>query len=137
MLFVPPRLTIEVFSCAPTLHKSMANGNYTFTLVQGETFNRVITYTDPSNTPIDLSGFSGAMEVRSPIDDSVLTEFSTTLGNMTLGGIAGTITLSANSSVTANLPAVVGNYDLFLTSPSMVASCLLSGAFEIQEAITT
>jgi len=119
------------------LNTSMSAGNYSFILTQGETFNRVITYTDINNNPINLTGFTGDMMVRSPLGEGVLIEFSTTNGAMVLGGTAGTITLSANSTTTIALPAVVGNYDLFLTSGAMVASCLLFGAFEIQEAVTT
>jgi hypothetical protein len=48
----------------------MAAGKYNFTIEQGSTVSFEIQYKDPNNIPIDLTGFSGKMMIRSDYADS-------------------------------------------------------------------
>ena len=43
----------------------MAAGRYSFVIEQGSTTNFEIQYTDSSNTPVDLTGYSGRMQIAS------------------------------------------------------------------------
>jgi hypothetical protein len=43
----------------------MAAGKYSFVIEQGATTNFEIQYKDSSNTPVDLTGYSGRMQIAS------------------------------------------------------------------------
>lgn len=43
----------------------MAAGRYSFTIEQGATTNFEIQYTDSTGTPVDLTGYSGRMQIAS------------------------------------------------------------------------
>jgi len=43
----------------------MAAGKYSFVIEQGSTTNFEIQYKDSSNTPVDLTGYSGRMQIAS------------------------------------------------------------------------
>ena len=43
----------------------MAAGNYSFTIEQGATVDFEVQYTDANNLPIDLTGYSGRMQIKS------------------------------------------------------------------------
>ena len=43
----------------------MAAGRYSFTIEQGATTNFEIQYKDSSNTPVDLTGYTGRMQIAS------------------------------------------------------------------------
>lgn len=48
----------------------MAAGRYSFTLEQGTTVDFELRYTDSGSTPIDLSEYTGKMEIRSTYSGS-------------------------------------------------------------------
>lgn len=48
----------------------MAAGRYSFTIEQGATLNFELQYKDSQNQPIDLTGFEGAMQIRSTYSGS-------------------------------------------------------------------
>ena len=48
----------------------MAAGKYSFTIEQGTTVDFELQYKDSSNTPIDLTGYTGAMSIRSTYSGS-------------------------------------------------------------------
>lgn len=48
----------------------MAAGRYSFTLEQGTTVDFELQYKDSGSTPIDLSGYTGKMEIRSTYSGS-------------------------------------------------------------------
>jgi len=43
----------------------MGAGRYSFTIEQGTTTNFEIQYKDSSNNPVDLTGYSGRMQIAS------------------------------------------------------------------------
>ena len=54
----------------------MAAGRYSFTVEQGATLNFEIQYTDANGNPIDLTGYSGLMQIRSNYSGSGTTYLS-------------------------------------------------------------
>jgi len=56
----------------------MAAGKYSFTIEQGTTVDFELQYKDSSNTPIDLTGYTGAMSIRSTYSGSGTTYLALT-----------------------------------------------------------
>ncbi len=112
-------------------------GSYDLTIYQGTTFNEVFTWTDVNNVPINITGYTAALMVRSSIVDSVaFITLTTANGGITINGSAGTITLSMLPAATAALTQISGIYDLNLTSPAGVVSRILEGLVFISAGVT-
>ena len=56
----------------------MAAGKYSFTIEQGTTVDFELQYKDSSNNPIDLTGYTGAMSIRSTYSGSGTTYLALT-----------------------------------------------------------
>ena len=56
----------------------MAAGKYSFTIEQGTTVDFELQYRDSSNIPIDLTGYTGAMSIRSTYSGSGTTYLALT-----------------------------------------------------------
>jgi hypothetical protein len=110
---------------------------YNIAIDQGATVTQVWTwYQSDGVTPVPLAGFSAHMQVRPATGGAVLADFSTASGAITLGGTAGTITLSIAATVTEAYAWSSGVYDLHLTDGAGNVTCLLSGQFTINAAVT-
>lgn len=104
---------------------------------QGATFSAIFTWLESDQeTPVNLTGWSAAMQVRAEATNALLASFSTALGGITLGGSAGTITLSAAPSTTSGWTFGAGLYDLQLTDGSGDVTTLLAGIFTVTPAVT-
>lgn len=116
---------------------SGAAGTYDIVADQGATFVRVITWKDSDGVPIDLDGYTARMQLRSQIDaaGAPVFEFTTENSRISLGGTAGTITLSAAATATAAVPADTYVYDLELEESGVVTR-LVQGQFELRGEVT-
>jgi hypothetical protein len=113
-------------------------GNYNINAERGETFSRVFTWKDAAGNPVNLTGFTAKMEVRTGTPEqpgSLLLSFTTANGRIILGAVAGTITLAAIVADIDAIPAGVYCYDIFLTG-SGVTTRLLEGQFKVIEKVT-
>lgn len=116
----------------------MSAGTHTITIEQGATFTSLMTwYTDDTReTPVNLTGYTAKMQIRSRIgDETVLLELSTENGRITLGGVAGTILLTISATDTEDLTFEQGVYDLELIDDGTVTR-LLQGVVQIQKEVT-
>ena len=114
----------------------MLAGTYKITCDQGATFERVITVKDSTGTPMNLTGYTARMQVRRETESSeILVELTTENGRISLGGAAGTITLSMNPATTA---AIVdeGVYDLEIISNGGAVHRVLKGRFALDLEVT-
>jgi hypothetical protein len=50
----------------------MAAGRYSFTIEQGTTFQLELIYKDSNQTPVDLTGYSGRMQLRPTVDSTTV-----------------------------------------------------------------
>jgi hypothetical protein len=93
----------------------------------------IITY----NVPVDLTGFTGAAQVRASIDsDQVLLSLTTENGGIILDNTAKTITLQATAVQTAGIDWLDGVWDLELTSPGGVVSPVAAGVVKVIREVT-
>lgn len=117
----------------------MANLNrYDLEIKQGATLALVATWKDNSGTAINLTGYTARLAVRESYSStSTILSLTTSNGGISLGGSAGTITLSASATTTAALTAPFsGVYDLELISGGGVVTRLLEGAATVSPEVT-
>ena len=50
----------------------MSAGRYSFTIEQGTTFQLELIYKDSNQTPVNLSGYSGRMQLRPTVDSTTV-----------------------------------------------------------------
>ena len=98
---------------------------------QGRDFSLVVTYKDPTGTPINLTGYTASFELSTDYNTPATLALTTANGSITLGGSAGTITVrstATQSTITA------GNYlaELVVTSGGGVQTSLLKGPFVVK-----
>ena len=111
-------------------------------IYQGTTFDVTFTWRQPIvspatvGTPVDLTGYTARMQVRSSIaSDEVLLELTTENGGITLGDVAGTIALHLDATDTAALEFTSGVWDLELVSADVVTR-LLGGRLKVSKEVT-
>ncbi len=112
-------------------------GKYTIKAKQGATFRRVLTWLGADNEPIDLTGYTARMHVRThPDDDEFILDLTTENGRIALGGTAGTVTLTVDDATMSDTPAGSYYYDLELVSPGLVVTDLVEGQFNVSREVT-
>ena len=108
---------------------------YNIKCLQNETFQRTLTYKDSNGDPIDLSGYTAALQVRKDYNSPAVVSLTHSSG-LTLGGAAGTIAIVINATATAALEAQTHYYDLVITSSGGIATRILEGKFDVVQGIT-
>lgn len=112
-------------------------GLYNITCDQGATFSRTLTWTDPAKNPRNLTGYTARMHVRTTADaTTTLIELTTANSRISLGGTAGTITLTISATDTAALTPGKYVYDLELVSGGGVVDRLIEGNFVVKAEVT-
>lgn len=115
----------------------MLAGTYNMVCKQGSTFSLQTTFTDDSDQPINLTGYTARMQVRrnpTSTDDPVV-ELTTENSRIVLGGAAGTVTFQITAADTAALPVGHYFYDVELVNGAVVTP-YLEGEFEIKANVT-
>ena len=111
-------------------------------IYKGDELEINYTWNDSNGDPIDITGYSAKCQFRDPVTDPdgtgtpLLEVDSDTVGEITLGGAAGTIEMKWPSAKTATLTVAEGKYDLELTSPAGVVKTLVSGTGYVTMDIT-
>lgn len=105
---------------------------------QGATLRkRFVWRSGPLAAPVDLTGYSARMQIRSSAASAtVLASLTTADASITLGGTAGTIDLHITAAQTAAFTWTTGVWDLELESPTGDVRRLLSGTAEVTPEVT-
>lgn len=118
----------------------MSAGIYDFYIEQGATFQKIITWKDSNDDPIDLTGYIARMQFRSQISsDTVLMTATTENGKITLGGVLGTVSITLSATETAAFDFACAVYDLELQSSVLsgsVVTRLLEGSVNVSKEVT-
>lgn len=102
---------------------------------QGTTWEQDIVWKDSNDDPVDVSGYTGLMQVRETQESDVVVVAPT----IVFGTTDGAITLSLTDTQTAGLDANGDRawvYDLFVTSPSGTVTKLMAGQFNVVAAVS-
>jgi len=114
----------------------MALATYDIAADQGSDFSTVITYSDDAAALVNLTGCTGRMQVRkfagSPAANITLTNGS----GVTLGGAAGTITITISSAALSQVPAGAYVYDVEIVDTSSKVLKVISGSFTVSAEVT-
>ena len=126
----------------------MISGAWNLQIYQNATFTEVFTWLAGAcsctaggipygqiSTPVDLTGYTALMQFRQFAPAGTLLYDASV--NITLGGIAGTITVTIPNTVTSSFTWTNAVYDLLLTSSSGVATALLSGTVTVTPGVST
>ena len=117
----------------------MSAGIYKITLEKGATFSQPFTWKINSNV-VNLTGYSARMKVRdmkrAPSVNQIVSLTSATGGGITLGGAAGTVTITIPATTTDNITAGKYVYDLELESSDGTVTRLLKGPFIVSDEVT-
>jgi hypothetical protein len=114
----------------------MTAGIYNTTIDQGSVWSVVLVYTDSNNVPVNLTGYTAAMQLRQNYNSDVADLTLTTAnGGITIVGATGTITINATAAQTGDLDPGFYVYDLELTSGSNI-SRLIQGQLTVAEQVT-
>lgn len=110
---------------------------YDFVCDQGATFSRSLTWQDSTGSPINLTTYTARMQVRATVESAAAAiSLTTENSRITLGGVAGTITLTISATDTAALTAGEYVYDLELVAASGTVTRLIQGCFTIDAEVT-
>ena len=108
-----------------------------FTIYQGATFRKHLTWKAPDGTPIDLSGCTARMQVRAEVvSRTVLLSLTTENGGLTLGGATGTVELYVSDEDTGAITWDAGVWDLEIVHPSGEVTRLAQGSIAVSPEVT-
>ena len=111
------------------------SAKYNLVCEQATTFNFLFTINN-NNTPLNLTGYSATMTVRPFVGATTTTVVASTAnGRITLGGIAGSVSVLIDATTTGAIGSGRYAYDLVLTTGSTVTR-YLEGKFIVTGAVT-
>ncbi len=113
----------------------MEPATYNFTIYQGTTFERLLTYKDANNAVVNLSGFSARMKIRKSWGSPVLLELANGSG-ITLAATTPNLTITVTPVQTAALDFEYAVYDLEIEAPSGKVDRLLEGRVTLHKEVT-
>lgn len=112
----------------------------TLHIYKGQTFNENLTFYNPDNTVINLTGRTALMHIRQEVESpEVILELSTALGTISMSAL-GVLAFNVPATVTAALPSghdyAQWVYDLEWTLPSGVVERPIQGAVIVWPEVT-
>lgn len=114
----------------------MTAGIYNFTMDQGSNWNLNVIYKDANGNPINLTGYTAAMQLRQNYNsDTAVLTLSTSNGGITITGNLGKLFLSATAAQTGGLDAGFYVYDLEITSGGVVTR-IIQGQITVAGEVT-
>jgi hypothetical protein len=108
------------------------------TIYQGANFLLPLIWKTAAGVPIDLTGYTAAMQIRRNVrSKDPLHSMSTELGaGITLGGVAGTIDVEIPPEVSSDFAFRTGVFDLELTPPDGKTIRLIEGKVTVSLEVT-
>ena len=127
----------------------MAAGKYHLIIEQGATLNLEIQYKDSAGTAVNLTGYSGKMQIRSDYADNSPTTYITLSSSLATDGTglnfsgsngttpptSGSIGIYISAASSSVFTFDTARYDLEITSGSVVTR-LLQGDVKLQKEVT-
>lgn len=107
-----------------------------FEIDQYASFQTTVTWKEDDGTPIDMTGYSVNMDIRTGYDGAVLMALTTDDDSINLIEADGQMTITLTPEQTAILEFVRAYYDIVVTSPTGFATRILEGTFTLNKGIT-
>lgn len=114
----------------------MSQNIYNFTINQGETFSKSVTWKDAAGVVVNLTGYTARMQLRRKVNSETIEKSLTTEngGILITAPLTGVITMFMSATDTAFLSGVYV-YDLELVSAGIVKR-LLQGTITLDLEVT-
>ena len=127
----------------------MAAGKYSFVIEQGATVNFEIQYKDSNNAPVNLTGYSGKMMIRSGYADANPTTYAVLSSSLAADGTglnfsgsngstppaSGSIGIVISAVSSSNFTFNTALYDLEIVSGSIITR-ILEGQVSLSKEVT-
>lgn len=130
----------------------MAAGKYSFTIEQGTTVDFELQYTDANDLPINLTGYTGRMQIKSAFANDNPTTYATLSSTRNADGTglnfsgsashglkpptSGSIGVYISAASSSAFTFLKAKYDLEIASGSTVVR-LLEGSITLSKEVTT
>jgi hypothetical protein len=111
---------------------------YNVVIDQGADWFLDVTYDNPDGTPVNLTGYTAALQLRSLPTDSTAVLSLTTGAGITITGATGLVSIHATATQTRAIDEGVYYYDLEISSnnnPAIVTR-LIQGQAEVSAEVT-
>lgn len=110
---------------------------YNFTINQGTDVTVPILLTDADDQPIDLSGYSARMQLRTSVySDTAVDTLTTENERIEIVALEGKLTLSFPNAITEEYPAQTLVYDIEIQSSQNQVTRILSGKISVSAEVT-
>jgi len=105
----------------------MAAGRYSFTIEQGSTIDFEIQYKDSNSNPINLTGYSGKMMIRSNYADQNPTTYITLSSSLAVDGTG--LNFSGSNG---NTPPISGSIGIYISATSSSAFTFTTARYDLE-----
>ena len=110
---------------------------YNATIDQGATWTLQVVYKNDAGTPINLTGYTAALQVRQNYyDTTALLTLTSPSGGIVITGATGTIDITMTAVQTGSLDEGFYVYDLEITSSGGIVTRLIQGQFTVSPEVT-
>jgi len=110
---------------------------YNATIDQGATFQLTVVYKDDAGLPINLTGYTAALQVRQNYyDTTALLTLTSPSGGIVITGATGTIAITMTDVQTGSLDEGFYVYDLEISSSGGTVTRLIQGQFTVSPEVT-
>lgn len=114
----------------------MSNSTYDIVATQGSNYSVTLTYKDSNGAAVNLTGYTSRMQVRKVAPSPYAYLSLTSSSGITLGGVAGTVTINISAAALASIPAGSYVYDVELVSGSGAVVKPIAGSFSLTAEVT-
>jgi hypothetical protein len=109
---------------------------YNVEIDQGADWFLNVTYEQPAGTPVNITGYTSALQLRSlPTDATAVLSLATGSG-ITITGATGLVAVHATAAQTRAIDEGVYYYDLEITSQSGIVTRLVQGQAYVSAEVT-
>lgn len=105
----------------------MAAGKYSFTIDQGSTLNLEVQYKDSTGTPVNLSGYSAKMQIKSGYADNSPTTYITLSSSLAPDSTG--LNLSGSNGTT---PLASGSIGIYISATSSSAFTFTDAIYDLE-----
>lgn len=109
--------------------------SYNFTLDQGSDWYLNITYKDSTGAPINLTGYTAAMQIRETASSTTSVLTLSSGSGITITPLTGVLDLHATATQTAAIAAGKYQYDLELNNSGVITR-IIQGVVTINAEVT-
>ena len=116
---------------------SVLAGTLNLVVQQGSDFREHLEFFDAYNVALDLTGYSGRMQIRHGFDGALVSDLSTSNGGVVVDGSNGWVDIVIANTATAAFPTDAAlRYDLELVSSSNEVTRFLQGVVTVTPEVT-